>query len=69
MMTRARCALFCAGCTFFPELRLRITPRKGQALLFFPAFLDGRRDPRALHAAEPAVGRKWVAQLLVRQPV
>lgn len=30
----------------------------GAALLFHPAFKDGRVDPRALHSGEPAGRRK-----------
>ncbi|CAN0073574.1 unnamed protein product [Discosporangium mesarthrocarpum] len=55
------------GCTFFPELGLRIRPRKGMAVVFFPATLDGRLDPVALHTAEPAVETKWVSQIWIRQ--
>lgn len=55
------------GCTSFPSLDVVFTPAKGTALLFFPAFADGRLDARALHSAEPAVSTKWVSQVWVRQ--
>ncbi len=55
------------GCTAFPTLGLRITPRQGTALLFFPATADGRLDARALHTAEPAIDPKFVSQIWVRQ--
>ena len=55
------------GCTAFPTLGLRFTPRAGAALVFFPATADGRLDARALHTAEPAIAPKWVSQIWVRQ--
>ena len=55
------------GRTSFPQLGLSFTPVKGTALIFFPAFADGRLDTRALHAAEPAVDRKYVSMIWVRQ--
>ena len=55
------------GCTSFPSLDVCFTPSQGTALLFFPAFADGRLDARALHSADPAVATKWVSQVWVRQ--
>ena len=48
---------------------LRISPREGAALLFFPAFANGRLDTRVLHSSEPTSGpsTKWVAQVFMRQ--
>lgn len=51
------------GCTTFARLDLRVRPRRGAALLFFPAFADGRPDARTRHEAEEAVGEKWIAQV------
>jgi len=48
-------------------LRLQITPKRGQALLFFPSNLDGESDERTLHAGSPAKGEKWIAQLWLHQ--
>ena len=53
------------GDTAFPILNLRIHPKMGKAVVFFPSFLDGVLDPLALHAAEPAVDEKWVCQVKV----
>ncbi len=53
----------CGGATQFPRLGLTVRPRKGSAVVFFPADLDGRADPDTLHAALPAVDTKWVAQV------
>lgn len=55
------------GQTSFPSLRLEVAPVRGTALVFFPATLDGALDPRALHAAMPAVDPKFVSQVWVRQ--
>ena len=55
------------GETSFSKLGVRIKPRKGNALIFFPATLDGVLDQNYLHAAEPAVDPKWVSQIWIRQ--
>lgn len=57
------------GCTHFPKLEARFAPALGAALVFFPCSLDGRLDPRALHAAEPVTApyEKWVSQIWLRQ--
>eukprot|EP00747_Dinoflagellata_sp_TGD_P029666 gnl/TRDRNA2_/TRDRNA2_134065_c0_seq1.p1 gnl/TRDRNA2_/TRDRNA2_134065_c0~~gnl/TRDRNA2_/TRDRNA2_134065_c0_seq1.p1 ORF type:complete len:250 (+),score=23.82 gnl/TRDRNA2_/TRDRNA2_134065_c0_seq1:224-973(+) len=51
------------GATQFPCLDLEVTPKRGSALLFFPAFANGQPDERTVHCAEPAIGEKWIAQL------
>lgn len=55
------------GRTSFPSMQLSIVPQAGQALIFFPAFVDGRLDVRALHTAEPAGDTKWVSQIWLRE--
>ena len=55
------------GGTYFPRLGLRVRPRRGAALIFFPAYTDGTVDTRALHCAENAESSKWVAQAWLRQ--
>lgn len=55
------------GCTQFPRLGLTVTPARGTALVFFPAFLNGEVDPDALHCGMPAVDTKWVSQVWIRQ--
>jgi len=58
----------CGGHTSFPQLGpLNIHPVRGTALVFFPATVDGHLDPRALHAALPAVDTKFVSQIWIRQ--
>ena len=47
--------------------RLEVQPKKGRALLFFPASGEGVPDFRTLHAGEPAGEEKWVAQLWMHQ--
>lgn len=42
---------------------LNIVPRKGDALLFFPADADGRFDERTEHEGRPAVDEKWIARI------
>jgi prolyl 4-hydroxylase len=55
------------GHTRFNRLGIEVAPRKGVALVFFPGFLDGRLDPAALHEALPAVDRKYVCQVWIKQ--
>lgn len=42
-------------------------PVKGNALIFFPGFMNGELDTDALHAGMPAVDIKWVSQVWLRQ--
>ncbi|KXZ55466.1 hypothetical protein GPECTOR_2g1015 [Gonium pectorale] len=51
------------GATKFDVLDIAVQPRKGSALLFFPAFVNGVNDRRTLHTAQDAVSEKWVTQL------
>ena len=55
------------GGTRLSMLGLTVAPRKGCALVFFPCYDDGELDPRSLHEALPAVDRKYVCQIWVRQ--
>ena len=56
------------GHTVFPKLQnVNIQPIRGQALIFFPATIDGHLDPRTLHAALPAIDTKYVSQIWIRQ--
>ena len=55
------------GQTSFPQLGLNMQPKQGRALVFFPSTVDGHLDPRALHAALPAIDTKYVSQIWIRQ--
>jgi prolyl 4-hydroxylase len=56
------------GQTSFPKLNnVNVQPVRGQALIFFPATIDGHLDPRTLHAALPAIDTKFVSQIWIRQ--
>lgn len=61
------------GETAFPELDWRFAGKTGDALLFFNVDLEGRVDPRTLHAGLPPVsGEKWLLSQWIRdrpQPV
>mmetsp|Transcript_34844 Transcript_34844/g.74274 ORF Transcript_34844/g.74274 Transcript_34844/m.74274 type:complete len:535 (-) Transcript_34844:68-1672(-) len=48
------------GATYFPEIDLEIQPRKGTAIIHFPADLKLREDTRTLHQGSPAVDEKWL---------
>jgi prolyl 4-hydroxylase len=54
------------GRTYFKNLNIRFIPKKGTALIFFPAFLNREIDEKALHCAEKVIDEKWVAQLWIR---
>lgn len=50
------------GETDFPELRVRITPKRGVIVLFDNVDGDGAPDPSTLHAGMPVrSGEKWLA--------
>eukprot|EP00985_Skeletonema_marinoi_P004260 scaffold1867_cov80-Skeletonema_marinoi.AAC.5 len=48
------------GSTNFPEIGLAIQPKKGTAVIHFPADLELREDTRTLHQGAPAVDEKWL---------
>lgn len=60
----------CGGGTMFRDLTfdskpLVMQPKEGSALLFFPAFGDGRPDDRTLHRSEimDSDDEKWIVQM------
>lgn len=61
------------GGTIFRDLKdtkgnmLTMRPKKGSALLFFPALADGTPDDRTLHKGEIAVEEKMIAQIWVHE--
>jgi len=48
---------------------LSVRPQAGKALLFFPAYKDGRPDVRTLHKGEIASETKKIAQLWIHEGV
>lgn len=58
------------GATAFPELGIKVVPRRGSAVYFEYADSSGAIDSRSLHAGEPVrKGEKWIATKWVRQHV
>lgn len=56
------------GYTVFPIANIQVTPRKGDALLFFDCDLEGQVDPLTLHGGAPVIkGEKWLATKWLRQ--
>lgn len=62
------------GGTIFRDLKgvdgigeLTMRPKKGSALLFFPALADGTPDDRTLHKGEVAVEEKMIAQMWIHE--
>jgi prolyl 4-hydroxylase len=56
------------GETIFPEIGLRVTPRRGHAVYFGYCDSRGRVDPLTLHGGAPvAAGEKWIATKWLRQ--
>jgi prolyl 4-hydroxylase len=50
------------GETIFPEIDLKVTPKKGNAVLFYNCQPDGKEDPLTLHGGAPVLqGTKWIA--------
>lgn len=54
------------GGTLFNKLNVRVRPKKGSAVVFFPSKMDGTIDERYLHTAEDASDTKWVSQVWLR---
>ncbi|KAL3787594.1 hypothetical protein HJC23_000082 [Cyclotella cryptica] len=48
------------GSTYFPVIDLDIKPRKGTAIIHFPADMNMREDKRTLHQGKPAIDEKWL---------
>ncbi|VXC36028.1 2OG-Fe(II) oxygenase [Sphingomonas sp. 8AM] len=58
---------FAGGETHFPAPAITVTPRGGDALLFFNTLADGRPDPATRHAGLPVrSGAKWLATRWIR---
>jgi prolyl 4-hydroxylase len=61
------------GGTEFRDLRdaagnpLSVQPRQGSALLFFPAYRDGKPDERTLHKGEIAETEKRIVQMWIHE--
>ena len=61
------------GGTIFRDLKdssgkeLTMRPKRGSALLFFPALADGTPDDRTLHKGEVAVDEKMIAQMWIHE--
>ncbi|WP_301108440.1 2OG-Fe(II) oxygenase [Sporosarcina sp.] len=56
------------GETFFPHLKLSITPRKGMAVYFEYFYSDQTLNDLTLHGGAPVVeGEKWVATQWMRK--
>lgn len=56
------------GETLFPNIGLKVSPRKGSALLFWNRTPDGVLDPLVLHSSLPVInGRKWSITRWIRE--
>jgi prolyl 4-hydroxylase len=56
------------GETHFPEVGQKISPVKGDAILFYNVLPDGEVDRQSLHASLPVIaGEKWVATKWTRE--
>lgn len=61
---------YSGGETVFTELGLRVSGRRGDALVFRNTLDDGRRDERGWHAGAPVErGEKWLASRWIRAGV
>ena len=48
------------GSTYFPEIDLVVTPKKGSCLIHFPSDMNGRADGRTFHTGTPAMNEKMI---------
>ena len=56
------------GDTDFPELNVRVKPKRGRAVMFHNLLPDGQPAARTLHAGLPVdSGEKWLATLWIRE--
>ena len=56
------------GETIFPRVNIRVTPKKGSAVLFYNCLTTGEVDPLSLHGGAPVIaGEKWIATKWIRQ--
>jgi len=56
------------GKTIFPRVNIFITPRKGDAILFYNCTPDGMVDPKSLHGGTPVIaGEKWIMTKWIRE--
>jgi prolyl 4-hydroxylase len=56
------------GETVFPRAKIFITPRKGDAILFYNCTPDGMVDPNSLHGGAPVIaGEKWIMTKWIRE--
>jgi prolyl 4-hydroxylase len=60
------------GATIFRDLTsnnqpLKVQPKRGMALLFFPSYKDGTPDSRTLHKGEVALDTKMIAQMWIHE--
>lgn len=58
------------GETIFPQAKVKVTPKKGDAVLFFDCLPNGNTDPLTLHGGAPVIeGEKWIATKWLRTGV
>lgn len=56
------------GETIFPRAKIKITPRKGDAVFFYNCTPDGCVDPKSLHGGAPVTaGEKWIMTKWIRE--
>lgn len=62
------CDVEAGGETHFPEVDIKVPPRKGDAVLFYNVQVDGQVDRQTLHASLPVIsGEKWVSTKWIRE--
>lgn len=56
------------GATIFPEAKVKVFPKKGNAVLFYNVTPDGVEDPNSFHGGAPVIkGEKWIATKWMRE--
>lgn len=56
------------GETIFPRASISVSPKKGDALLFYNVTSSGKIDPQSLHGGAPVLaGEKWLLTKWIRE--
>ncbi|HSX13502.1 MAG TPA: 2OG-Fe(II) oxygenase, partial [Chlamydiales bacterium] len=56
------------GETIFPCANISVTPKKGDAVLFYNLKPTGEVDPHSLHGGSPVIaGEKWIMTKWIRE--
>ena len=56
------------GETILPKVNISVTPKKGDAVLFYNVKPSGEREPMSFHGGSPVLGgEKWIMTKWIRE--